>query len=144
MLIEKKKLVILAAAAIITTLSLDYTTVLANTVFYHSNEGIGIETKKPSSFLQRTKNPLMYSENGHKIIDDDKVLVDDGELWATWDMSALMFRANYYHRFKIHRCTATNNLLVKFRSKWEHPGMTATSPWIEQTPINNKIWAKTM
>ena len=142
MLFRRKNHAIIIVAAVAMTLSFNYTTAFANTFFYKSSEGIGIEVKKSPKILTSRINALRNVNQYNEITDDPKVSVDGGDLWTTWD-GVSFFRANYYHSSKIHRCSATNDHLVRLRSKWTPAGKTAVSPWLDQTFTNNKIWAAT-
>ena len=76
------------------------------------------------------------------LIEGDKVSISGGTLWVTWKDGKL-FRANYDHSTKVHRCSVTNDHLAVKRSKWVAAGVTAVSPWLEQTFTNNKAYAAT-
>lgn len=67
--------------------------------------------------------------------------VSGGTLWTTWKNG--VFRANYDHDKKTHRCSASNDHLTVVRSSWVSKGITARSPWLDQTVSNNKTFAKT-
>lgn len=125
-----KKSMTLAAAAMMATLSIS-TTAFASPAFYTSEEGIGIEVSNPIEGVQT-----------RAIIEGDKVSILGGTLWATWSNGTL-FRANYDHSSKNHRCSATNDHGTVQRSAWVSAGTTAISPWLSQTLNNNKVWAAT-
>lgn len=129
-----KKSGTLALAAMMTVLSMN-TTAFAGSTQYVSEEGIGIEVHNPG-----------YSESGisaaSEIVNGDSVIVSGGKLWTTWYGGSL-FRANYYHASKLHRCSVTNDHGERLRSDWTEPGVTAISPWLAQTLTNNRSWAAT-
>lgn len=124
-----KKSVTLAAAMVM-TLSVG-TTAFASPLYYDSEEGIGIEVENPTGVVQKSS-----------IIEEDKVSVSGGKLWATWK-DGMVFRANYDHSSKTHRCSVTNDYGILKRSEWTSKGIRAISPWLDQTIINNKAYAAT-
>lgn len=128
-----KKSIALVTTTMIMTLS-SSTTAFASPLFYDSEEGIGIEVD----------NPVSIATVWSSLIDGEKVSVSDGTLWATWK-DGVLFRANYDHDSKTHRCSATNDHVeaTPTRSKWMPKGERAISPWLEQTVSNNRVWAAT-
>ncbi len=105
----------------------------ASPQLYFSEEGIGIEVH----------NPVDPAISVYSFINDPAVSVSGGSLWTTWNTSNNTFRANYKHASKTHRCSATNDSTRITRSAWEPKGITAISPWLDQTLIGNKVWGAT-
>lgn len=108
-------------------------TVFARGFFYNANEGVGIEVHNPQNVMMQAVSSL---------IEGEKVSVSGGSLWATWK-DGVVFRANYDHATKTHRCSATNDHFTTIRSQWMPAGSTARTDWLEQTVSNNKVWAST-
>ncbi len=129
MLKRRKKLILLAATAMM-TLSVS-STAFASPLLYDSEEGIGIEVKYPTAGVKTRST-----------IEGDKVSVSGGELWVTWK-DGVTFRANYDHSSKTHRCSVKNDHGTLKRSEWTSKGVTAISPWLDQTVSNNKAYAAT-
>lgn len=129
MLKRRKKSVALVAAMAM-TLSVG-STVFASPLIYDSEEGIGIEVERPTGVRTRSS-----------IIQGDKVSVSGGTLWTTWK-DGVVFRANYDHNSKTHRCSVSNDHGTVKRSNWESKGTTARSPWLDQTFSNNRAYAAT-
>lgn len=128
MLNGKKKTLALATATVM-TLSVG-TTTFAAPLIYDSEEGVGIEVQKPADV------------ETYSTIEGEKVSVSGGKLWATWK-DGLVFRANYDHNTKEHRCSAVNDHETVARSAWTRPGYRAISPWLDQTLFANRVLAKT-
>ncbi|MEG1847928.1 MAG: hypothetical protein RR238_05605 [Lachnospiraceae bacterium] len=106
------------------------TTAFASSAQYVSEEGIGIEVENPGGLGTRAD------------IQGDAVSVSGGTLWATW-RDGTLFRANYDHSTKEHRCSVTNDHQELQRSQWMPGGTRAISPWLSQTASNNKAYAAT-
>lgn len=129
-MLKRKKPMVLAATVMMMTLTVS-ATAFASPLLYDSEEGIGIEVEYPASGVAT-----------RSITQGDKVSVSGGKLWVTWK-DGVSFRANYDHSSKTHRCSVTNDHLTLKRSAWESKGITAISPWLDQTFTNNKAYAAT-
>ena len=104
----------------LTVLSMS-TTTFATPLSYASEEGIGIEVQSPTGMT-----------GARSTTNDSAVSVAGG-----------MFRANYDHSKKTHRCSVTNDHGEIKRSEWASKGTRAVSPWLFQTFSNNKAYAAT-
>lgn len=129
-----QRMYVTGAALLLLMLSMG-STVFACEYYYDANEGIGIEVHAPKD--------VMVTKSSAGTIEGDKVTVSGGSLWATWK-DGVLFRANYDHSTKTHRCSATNDHFTTIRSQWMPAGSTARTDWLEQTVSNNKVWAATM
>ena len=129
-MLKRKKPMVLAATVMMMTLTVG-ATAFASPLLYDSEEGIGIEVEYPTSGVATRST-----------IQGDKVSVSGGKLWVTWK-DGVSFRANYDHSSKTHRCSVTNDHLTLKRSEWESKGITAISPWLDQTFTNNRAYAAT-
>lgn len=129
-MLRGRKSIVLAATVMMMTLSIG-NTAFASPLLYDSEEGIGIEVEYPTSGVA-----------ARSTIQGDKVSVSGGKLWVTWK-DGVTFRANYDHSSKTHRCSVTNDHLTLKRSAWTTKGVTAISPWLDQTLTNNKAYAAT-
>ena len=125
-----KKSGALVLTAMLTVLSMS-TTTFATPLSYDAEEGIGIEVQSPTGMT-----------GARSTTDDPAVSVAGGKLWTTWK-GASMFRANYDHSKKTHRCSVTNDHKEIKRSEWVSKGARAISPWLYQTFSNNKAYAAT-
>lgn len=114
----------------LTVLSMS-TTTFATPLSYDSEEGIGIEVQSPTGMT-----------GARSTTNDSAVSVAGGKLWTTWK-DGKMFRANYDHSKKTHRCSVTNDHREIKRSEWVSKGTRAVSPWLSQTFSNNKAYAAT-
>lgn len=103
-----------------------------------------VENREMKGFY--VTNPLLKDNDNEldliqplSIIEGEKKNMGGGQLWATWN-GGYTFRANYYHRSRIHRCTATNGIPQQTRSAWEQPYVTARTAWLTQTITHNRIF----
>lgn len=125
---KTRKMITLMATTVMMTLSANCN-VFASSLVYNAEEGIGIEVELPRARTTST-------------IEGDKVSVAGGKLWVTWK-DGVKFRANYDHSSKTHRCSVTNDHQTRMRSEWTPKGITAVSPWLDQTLTNNRAYAAT-
>lgn len=119
------------ALVVATGLTLTFeTTAFASPLIYDAEEGLGIEVEKAPDIVT------------YEITEGDKVSVSGGKLWASWK-DGKVFRANYDHDSKTHRCSAVNDHDSVVRSEWTSKGNRAISPWLEQTLHTNRVFGKT-
>lgn len=126
----RKKLGVLVTATALMALSAS-STVFADSQLIVSEEGIGVEVYSPK----------WTRAVGDNDIDANYTSVSGGTLWTTWRKEGSLFRANYDHSSKKHRCTAQNADGVISRSGWMEAGDTARSGFIKQTMVGNKSYA---
>lgn len=124
-----KKLLTFIVVTMFSVVTVGTTAFASPQLLFDSEEGIGIEVY--------CSNP-----NAKGDIEDNYTSVAGGILWTTW-RDGMVYRANYDHWTKEHRCTAQNGDGVTSRSAWTYPEITARSDFIPQTFANNKSYAST-
>lgn len=137
MKIIKKFLVLnLATGLLVTSMaSLSF----ADSPIITSEHGTGIEITNPFNQEQNFKE--FYMDTRDTIV-GDAVDVLGGKLWATWK-DGTMFRANYQHTSKTHKCTALNSLGDTKVSDWQPKGILAQTYYLSQTLYGNRVLADT-